>query len=145
MKFSLFIDPERDEEVIVYAHKRCEKTQKIQQLAEDTLSELICYNGTEGIVVPVDDIFCVFSNGDNVYVMTEKEQYKVKQRLYQLYEKLSLSFVKINQSCIVNINKIQKFDATIAGSLTVKLKNGYKDYVSRRQLKEVKERIGLKI
>ena len=145
MKFSLFIDPERDEEVIVYAHKRCEKTQKIQQIAEDTLSELICYNGTGGIVVPVDDIFCVFSNGDNVYVMTEKEQYKVKQRLYQLYEKLSLSFVKINQSCIVNIKKIQKFDATIAGSLTVKLKNGYKDYVSRRQLKEVKERIGLKI
>ena len=79
MKFSLFIDLERDEEVIVYAHRSCEKTQKIQQLAEDTLSELICYNGTEGIVVPVDDIFCVFSNGDNIDVMTEKEQYKVKQ------------------------------------------------------------------
>lgn len=144
MKFSLFITPDREEEVIVYAHKHCEKTQRLQQLAEESVSELVGYNGTEAIVISPDDVFCAFSEGDNIYVMTEKERYKVKQRLYQLYGELSMSFVKINQSCIVNIKKIQKFDATLSGSLTVIMKNGYKDYVSRRQLKEVKERIGLK-
>ena len=33
---------------------------------------------------------------------------------------------------------------TLGGSLTVVLKNGYRDYVSRRQLKAVKERMGLR-
>ena len=54
-------------------------------------------------------------------------------------------FVKLNQSCIVNIKKIECFDASLGGALKVTLKNGYRDYVSRRQLKAVKERLGLKI
>ena len=61
----------------------------------------------------------------------------------QLEEMLDDSFVKINQSCIANIKKIDRFKATVGGSLTVIFKNGHIDYVSRRNLKNVKERLGL--
>ena len=50
----------------------------------------------------------------------------------------------INQGCLVNIDKIDHFDASISGNLIIYLKSGYKDYVSRRQIKNVKERIGIK-
>jgi len=60
-----------------------------------------------------------------------------------LEEKLSSDFIKINQSCIVNIKKIEKFSASIYGTLNIKLKNGYSDYVSRRNMKKIKERFGL--
>ena len=53
------------------------------------------------------------------------------------------SFIKLNQSCIANKNKIKKFESTIGGALKVIFKNGYIDYISRRELKNVKERMGL--
>ena len=57
---------------------------------------------------------------------------------------MSEDFLKINQSCIVSIDRIERFDVTPGGALTVIMKNGYKDYVSRRQMKAVKERLGIK-
>ena len=69
-----------------------------------------------------------------------------KKRLYKIEEMLEDDdFIKINQSCIVNIKMIESFDASIGGALMIKLKNGYRDYISRRQIKAVKERLGLKI
>ena len=66
-------------------------------------------------------------------------------RLYQLEELLDASFVKINQSSIVNVKKIERFEASIGGALLVILQNGHRDYVSRRQVKAVKERIGFRL
>ena len=77
-------------------------------------------------------------------MITEKEKLLVKQRIFQLESLLSDSFIKINQSSLANINYIKRFDASFGGSLLVIFKNGYKDYVSRRQTRIVKERIGIK-
>ena len=56
---------------------------------------------------------------------------------------LDENFIKINQSCIANIRQIEKVEGTFSGSLSVVFKNGYKDYISRRNLKNVKERLKL--
>ena len=68
----------------------------------------------------------------------------MKKRLYELNEMLKDSFVYINQGCLANLKMIDHFDASISGNLIVITKSGYKDYVSRRQIKNVKERIGIK-
>ena len=65
------------------------------------------------------------------------------KKILQNILKICSNFVKINQSCIVNVNKIERFDTSVSGTLKVSLKNGYTDYVSRRQLKPIKERIGI--
>ena len=39
---------------------------------------------------------------------------------------------------------IDRFNASIGETLLVIFKSGYKDYVSRRQIKNVKERMGIK-
>ena len=54
------------------------------------------------------------------------------------------TFIYINQGCLANINLIDRFDASIGGTLLIIFKSGYKDYVSRRQLKKIKERLGIK-
>ena len=76
------------------------------------------------------------------YAVTEKGKYLLKLRLYQLEERLGEDFLKINQSCIVNVDMIESFKTSLGGSLMVTLKGGFRDYVSRRQLKTVKEKIG---
>ena len=144
MKLTLHIGTQHEEEVIVYANERNALTDGIEQLIKNTNEPLIGYKNETAIPLQTADIFCFTVENDRVFACTAKDKLLIKARLYKIEEVLPACFVKINQSCIVNITKIQRFDTGITGTLSVKLQNGFCDYVSRRNLKTVKERMGLK-
>ena len=143
MKLQIVIDPNRDEEIIIYAHEKTPFICEIEELVKNNSVDLIGYTENETVKLNLSDIYCFFTEDNKVYALTENEKYRLKSRLYQIEENLNDNFVKINQSCIANIKKIDKFKATVGGSLMVIFKNGYVDFVSRRNLKNVKERLGL--
>lgn len=143
MKFSFFIDKDKDEEVIVYAHEKTKLIESIENLVNENDFELIGFIDKEAVKIDIADVYCFTVENNKIYAVCEDEKYLLKSRLYQIEEKLSENFIKINQSCIANIRKIRKFDASFSGTLTVIFKNGYKDFVSRRNVKNVKERLGL--
>lgn len=144
MKFILNIDKSKDEEVIVNAHEKTKLVEEIEKLVLNDTFELIGYDSDKtSVLLDFQDVQCFVVNDGKVYAYTDNSKYYVKYRIYQLQEKLPLNFIKVNQSCIGNIKKISRFDASLAGSLIIKFKCGYKDCVSRRQLKEFKERCGL--
>lgn len=142
MKFRLFIDCDREEEVVVYAHEKSRLVSSIEKLVSDN-TELIGYNGKTAVRINLWEVYCFVTERNKVYAVTEKEKLQMKLRLYQLEEIADENFVKINQSCIANIRMIGRFDASVSGTMRVVFKNGYTDYVSRRQMKTVKERLGL--
>ena len=144
MKYTIIIDKDREEEVIVYAKEKSALTDEIQRLVSDNTLDLIGYdkNG-EGVKLTADEVYCFAVEDNKIFAITEKDRLRLKCRLYQLEEFLPENFVKINQSCVANIRKIARFDTSVSGTLLIKFKNGYKDYVSRRQMKAVKERLGL--
>lgn len=143
MKIKIFINKNRDEEILIYAHEKTALIEAIEQLVLQDSFELIGYIDREAVKLNLAEI-CRFTVEDNkVFAETLSEQYRLKCRLWQLEENLPDGYVKINQSCIANIRMIDRFDTSISGSMLVKFKNGSSDYVSRRQLKTVKERLGL--
>lgn len=144
MKFSFFADEERSE-VIVYAPEKTRLITEIETLVLGEVPEIIGYKDREAIKISPSEVFCFVAENNRVYAVTEKDKLQLRQRLYQLEEILDEGFVKINQSCIANIKKIRKFDASFSGALSVTFKNGYNDYVSRRNIKTVKERLGVKL
>lgn len=143
MKCIITIDKEHEEEVLIFAH---EKTKLIEDILNLINNENVFtgYSNGEIYRLNLSEISCFTVEDNKVYALTDKDKLQIKQRLYQVEEKLSDDFVKINQSCIANIKKIKKFDTSVSGMLTVTFKNGYRDYVSRRSLKSVKERLGVK-
>ena len=143
MKCTLIITNEHEEEVVIYARERTKLTDDIEALVIGSVTEIIGYGENQAIRLRTDEVTCFMVEDSKVYALTDKEKYQLKQRLYQLEEMLPDNFVKINQSCIANIRQIKKFDTSISGTLVINFKNGYKDYVSRRQMKTVKERFGL--
>ncbi len=143
MKLQIVIDRNRDEEIIIYVHEKSPLVCEIERLVKSHSVDFVGYTENETVKLNLNDIYCFFTEDNKVYAMTENEKYRLKSRLYQLEENLNNSFVKINQSCIANIKKIDRFKATVGGSLTAIFKNGHIDYVSRRNLKNVKERLGL--
>ena len=143
MKCTLIITNEHEEEVVIYARERTKLTNDIEALVIGSVPEIIGYGENQAIRLKTDEVTCFMVEDNKVYALTDKDKYQLKQRLYQLEEMLPDNFVKINQSCIANIRQIKKFDTSVSGTLLIKFKNGYKDYVSRRQMKAVKERFGL--
>lgn len=143
MKLKLHIDPEKDEEIIIYAHKKSPLTDAIEQLVAENGVEIIGYNESESVRLNLNEICCFSVIGEKVFARTSTTDYRVRFRLCQLEEKLPDSFVKINQSCLANIRMIDRFDSSVSGTLIVRFRNGSSDYVSRRQMKKVKERIGI--
>lgn len=144
MRCEIIVDPAAEERVVVHTRQESNLTRAICRLVEEHAARLVGYRNGEIVPLTPAEITCVMVEGDKVYALCGKEKLQVKRRLYVLEEVLGDSFVKINQSCLANMNKVERFDASVSGTLKVKFKNGYVDYVSRRQMKQVKERFGIK-
>lgn len=143
MKCTTIISKAREEEVLIYAHEKTDLISEIERIVLSSSIEIIGYSNKNIIKLNLNEIYCFAIEANKIFAYTKEEKFQLKQRLYEIESAIDEKFVKINQSCIININKIERFNASIAGTLLVILKNGYKDYVSRRQMKSVKERIGL--
>ncbi len=143
MKLKVITDNEREEEIIIYAHKETELIKRIRAIIDENESFLIGFSDREAVKIKAEDIYVFTAEGNKVFAVTEKESFKLKEKLYQLEEKYPDLFVRINQSCLANIGKIERFDVSFSGTMKVIFKNGYVDYVSRRNLKLVKERFGI--
>ena len=143
MRYKTEIKEEQEEDFVIYAKEKSHLLSKIEELIESSEEALFGYSDGNIIKLNVSEIYSFSVELGRVYAITENERWQLKERLYKLEEKYSDTFVKINQSCLVNLSKIARFSTSMGCSLTVILKNGHRDYVSRRQLKAVKERLGL--
>lgn len=144
MKCFTFIDKNEEERVIIYAKEKTSLVEQIEKLVSSSGVSLTgTYEDTSILINPMD-VSCFVVEGGKIYALINEKKYQLKERLYQL-EDMSFNeyFVKLNQSCLANIKQIKEFKASIGGSIMVIFQNGYKDYISRRELKNVKERIGL--
>ncbi len=140
MKIKIVIDKDKDEEIVIFARERTELIDKIERLVKGENS-IVAKRDRVSYNIELSDIVCFTANDNKVFVYAGKETFEVDEKIYELVEALPESFIRINKSCIANIEKIKSFDATITGTLAVNFKNGYRDYVSRRRMKYVKERL----
>ena len=143
MKFKTVIDPSGEDLVVIHATEYSDRVREIEQFVSDERErELVGYLGESIIPLDADSVSAFVSEGGSVYAIVSGKRIGIKERLYSLEGRLGGRFVRVNQSCIANISKIARFDASFSGALAVIFKDGYRDFVSRRQLKTVKERIG---
>lgn len=144
MKLKIFVDKSKEEEILIYVHEKNGLVEEIERLVSENNFELIGYKDNEAQKLSLLEVNCFICENNKVFALTD-EKLAVRLRLYQIEDLLDDNFVRINQSCIANIRKIEKTQADFSGALTVVFKNGYRDYISRRNLKKVKERLGVKL
>ena len=142
MKLNVFVDKTQEERIDIYIKEKRQIVEDIKNLISEE-NILLCYKNSEIYKIRFSEIILLTVENEKVAVFTEKEKFFIKERLYMAEEKLSSDFVRLNQSAIGNIRKIRKFDCSVSGTLKVTFTNGLTDYVSRRQVKAVRERLGL--
>ena len=148
MKYTTVIDQGCEEEVIIHARRRTREVEALEAYIDSLNTELTGY-GEDGqiILLRPAEVHCFTVEDGKVFALTDKEKLAVRLPLYAIEAMLDegAGFVRINQSCLGNIQRITRFDASIGGSLMVTFQNSHRDYVSRRQLKAVKERMNVKL
>ena len=144
MKCYTYIDKEHDEEVLIYAKERNNIVDEIESLVKTNDISITGTFNDEIVKINPIDVTCFISENNKVFALVKDKKYQIKQKLYQLEEmEFNNYFVKLNQSCYANMKRIEKFETTIGASLKVIFDNNYFDYISRRELKNVKMRMGI--
>ena len=143
VKLRIFFEKDRPQEVRAYLKEDGTFADRLRALCKEEDRPLVGYRGEEAVILDPMAVCCFITEEGKIFALTGRERLTVKSRLYQLEEELGQDFLKINQSCLASVKQIERFDASISGTLKVRFKNGYTDYVSRRCVKKVKERFGL--
>lgn len=132
-------------EVIIKAPDLNEQVKSLVNLAMNLNNQKGQVLGTKDnktYILTIDEIISFYSEGKSNYCKTKSGSFKIKEKLYELENILKTKeYVRISNSCIINLNYVESFDSSIIGTIEVIFKDGTKEYVSRRRVSEVMKKI----
>ena len=145
MKVSVALSTEYKEPyAIIYTDRMTDEIQRLIDgfsLNESPVTAL--QNEKDIIILLPKEIYMVrVENGDTV-IYGKDQSYRSRKRLYELEQQLGKQFMQISKSTLVNLSYMDSVESGFSGTLLLKLKNGCKDYVSRRYLPQFKKYLGL--
>lgn len=138
---SSYIDPK----IIVMTASITEKVNNIiKRLSEDNPQIISGVKGDTVEILERSELIRIYADSGKTVAVTDKGEYIVRRRLYELEELLDNDlFVRISNSEIINLKKVNHFDMSFTGTICVKLSNGAMTYVSRRYVSKIKKILGL--
>lgn len=122
--------------------------EKINMMDERGLSAVVSgWDGDYCIQVKQSELLRIYSLDKKVYLECESEEEPLllKMRLYE-FEELAercgwTDFIRISNTDIVNLSKVQKFDMSFSGIIKVIYGDEKVAIVSRRYMNKIKDRI----
>ncbi|MBQ7990748.1 MAG: LytTR family transcriptional regulator [Oscillospiraceae bacterium] len=145
MKVSVDISAEYKEPyAVIHTDKLTEEIQRMIDVFSANDAPITALRNEEDIIVmqPKDIYMVTIENGDTI-IYGETQKYRSRKRLYELGAQLGNQFMQISRSTLVNLSYMDSIEPGFSGTLLLKLKNGCKDYVSRKYLPEFKKYLGL--
>lgn len=142
MKIEYHIDKQLPEEKTEFWLHRM--TDKIGQIANELMDKndfILCYLRGDTFPVKISDIYLVQVENEKTYVYARETQFLYKGRLYQVQKLLSTNFVIISRSAVINYHKLDHLQILNNGNIDAILENKIRVQVSRRRVKDLKERL----
>lgn len=145
MKVSVDISLEYKEPyAVIYTDQMTDEIRRmIEILGANETPVTALQNEEDLVVLQPKEIFMVrVENGETV-IYSEKNRYRSRKRLYELGQQLGKQFMQISKTTLINLSYMDCIEPGFSGTLLLKLKNGSKDYVSRKYLPDFKKYLGL--
>ena len=116
----------------------------LNKFSETTPQVISGFKNEKIEVIEQEDLIRVYASSGKVFAVTDKGEYTVRFRLYEIEERLNPNqFVRISNSEIINLKKVNNFDLNFTGTICVELTNGTATYVSRRYVSKIKKILGI--
>lgn len=107
-------------------------------------NRIIGFSEGKAVILDPASILRIWAEDDDVYAKTERRIFRLKNRLYEVESRLDPSiFVRISRSEIINLDRAESFDLSLMGTIEIRMKDGHRSYVARRNVKKLKEVLGL--
>ena len=145
MKVSIDISAEYKEPfAVIHTDKVTPEIQRVIDVLGSSDTPITALQNEEDIVVlQPKDIFMVRVEDGDTIIYGARSQYRSRKRLYELAEQLGKQFMQISKTTLINLSYMDSIEPGFSGTLLLRLKNGSKDYVSRKYLPEFKKYLGL--
>lgn len=102
-----------------------------------------CRGETVRLLEP-EELVRIYASAGKVLASDGQETYTLRLRLYEAEAQLDPQrFVRISNSELVNLARVQSFDLSLTGTIRVRLSDGTVTYVSRRYVSKLKKQLGL--
>lgn len=128
-----------------------EMTKEISDLA-NSISEISENNSSGRIIGNVDDRMIILESetisvirvdNEKVYVVSEGINYRVNRRMYELLDILGKDFMQVSKSASINLKYLKSVEPYFNGVMVLHLKDGEKEYISRKYVPELKKYLGI--
>ncbi|HPL80884.1 MAG TPA: LytTR family DNA-binding domain-containing protein [Anaerolineaceae bacterium] len=131
--------------IVIMAQSMTEDVKRIIDLLSAETPQLLAgFRNDQLEILEPAKVLRLYAQQGKVVAVTESGEYILRQRLYELEEKLEKDgFTRISNSEIINLKKAKNFDLSLAGSICVRLSDGTITYVSRRYVSKIKQLLGI--
>ena len=145
MKVSIDISPEYKEPfAVIHTDKVTDDIQRMIDIFSSSETPVTALMNEEDIIVlqPREIYMVRVEDGDTI-IYGQKLRFRSRKRLYELSSQLGKQFMQISKTTLINLSYMDSIEPGFSGTLLLKLKNGCKDYVSRKYLPEFKKYLGI--
>ncbi|MBO8464278.1 MAG: LytTR family transcriptional regulator [Firmicutes bacterium] len=128
---------------VIYTELIDEEIQNIVSIIGNSTGVVTAFNNERIIVLKESDIYVIRVEDKKTVIYCKDKQYISKKRLCELEKTLKSSSMKISKTTLINLKYIEGIEAAFGGMMLLIMKNGVKDYVSRRYLPDLKKYLGI--
>lgn len=128
---------------VIYTDHVTDEIQKILDFMSTEKTPVTARYEDRIIILQPEEIYMVRIEGGETVIYGKQKHYFSRKRLCEISQQLGTRFMQISKTTVVNLSYMDSVEAGFNGTLLLKLKNGCKDYVSRKYLKNFKNYLGL--
>lgn len=133
----------KEPHAIIYCDRMTNEIQQIADQLSASDSIITVTDGEQMIPLKPEEIYMLRAENEQLTVYCEHASYTTRKPLYKMEELLGRHFMRISKSTIINLKEISSVEPYFNGTMLLILKNGNKDYISRKYLPEFKKYLGL--
>lgn len=145
IKISFEEDPSEDGIAVVIRASSCdEETDRLIDLLTGSRAGTMLAADEDGSLHKINygDIVSISVCGKIVQIVTENGRFTSRQPLQSFEDRPELQrFIRISRYEIINLDKVIRFDFTLAGTLRIELAGGMETWASRRNIPLIRKKL----
>ncbi len=129
--------------IVLYARQMTPELQAFAASLGGEEQVFTAMHGERMVILQPQEIYLVRVDQEKTCIFGKTKEYVSNKRLYEWEEQLGKGFLRISKSAIVNLKYIDSVEPGFGGSLLLHMKNGSKEYISRKYLPAFKKYLGI--
>ncbi|MFS8630936.1 MAG: LytTR family transcriptional regulator [Bacillales bacterium] len=146
MKLNIEIDEKHTEPSITI--KTNEWTEELEEIVAIIKGKkrrrIFGVENEQTVLLEPAEIDFVYAENRKTFARIGKRNVEVRMKLYEVEEMLAPhGFMRFSKSVIGNLNQIERFELSFNGNLCVYFRSGNKEYISRKYVASIKNRLAM--